>query len=159
MICLLGENGLDQCSQDTAHPSERRQLELLRLEHGAFQECSSATVPLISVTEIRFTIFLLQLSFVEWWLFKAFSCWGWTKAWLFNDSHVASWHLWTQPLLYFAYAIGSAVFSQNLVGMTHTGWIIYIYMWCIFCDILDLPKHPGKLSAVSLQVFLQCEQT
>lgn len=137
--------------------SERCQPELLRLEHDTSQEFS-ANVALISVTEICFAVFLLQLSFGEWWLFKAFWCWGWTKAWLFNDSHVATWHLRTQCLLYFAYSIASAVFSQNLVGMPHSSWVIFIYvMYLLWYP--RYPGYPGKLSAVSLQVFLQCEQT
>lgn len=47
LMYLLGENGLsqvDQSSQNTAHPSESCQLELLRMEHHASQECSSANV-------------------------------------------------------------------------------------------------------------------
>lgn len=94
---------------------------------------------------ICFAIFIIQLSFGEWWLFQAFRCWGWTKAWRFNDSHVAPWHLWTQCLLYFAYSIASAVFSQNLDGMPHAGWIIFIY-------VVYLLRYPSS-SKTSWQTF------
>lgn len=94
---------------------------------------------------ICFAIFVIQLSFGEWWLFQAFRCWGWTKVWHFNDSHVAFWHLWIQCLLYFAYSIASAVFSQNLVGMPHAGWIIFIY-------VMYLLRYPSS-SKISWQTF------
>lgn len=145
----------------TSH--ESCQLELLRLEHHASQECSSANVALISVTEIPFTIFLLQLSFGEWWLFKAFKCWCWTNAWLFNESHVASWHLRTQCLLYFAYTIASAVFSQTLVGMPHTGWLIFIYvmmylLWYPGSSKTSWQTSSGFTSGVAMWVDLDAFQ-